>query len=53
MQQIAAGLISRNLFTRSLISNATIGQGTAWIIFFKKMLTLSNVILVAECLLVA
>lgn len=34
MEQIAAGLISRNLFTHSFISNATTGQGTAWIIFY-------------------
>lgn len=51
MQQIAAGLISRNLFTRSLVSNATIGQGTAWIFYF--FLALSNVILGAECVVAA
>lgn len=52
MQPIAAGLISRNLFTHLLISNATTGQGTAWIFFFF-FLMLSNVILVAECLVAA
>lgn len=51
MRQIAAGLISRNLFTHSLISNVTIGQGTAWISL--EGFILSNVILVAECLLAA